>query len=228
MRQVRHWATHLSWDCAKSKFHYLLPAERYAKIIAESGFDDFAPQLVLAAQHYFADFIRPVYRRIKQGIQYCTILFADETTHRMLEGKDSDRTWYLWGFTANGSSYFELHSTRSGSVAAKFLAQSHCLYLMSDVYSGYIRAVREANAIRRAEGRPEIIMLFCNSHSRRRFVEAALSYSEEAQFFIDKYAQIYKLEAELKTFNELRGSEAKKSCDGASFRSYGRDGRGSS
>jgi hypothetical protein len=69
---------------------------------------------------------------------------------------------------------------------------------MSDVYSGYIRAVREANEIRRKQGRPAIIMLFCNSHSRRRFTEAAISYPDEAQFFIDQYVEIYRLEAELK------------------------------
>jgi transposase len=184
--------------CALSKFLYLTPAERYAKMVAQSGFDDFAPQLVLAAQHYCADFLRPVYRRCKRNVQQCMILYADETPHRMLEGDESDRRWYLWGFTAEGTSYFEIHNTRSGSVAAKFLAESQCLFLMSDVYSGYIRAVREANVIRRAQGRPEIIMLFCNSHSRRRFSEAVVSYPEEAQFFIDRYAEIYRLEAELR------------------------------
>lgn len=183
---------------ALSKFLYLIPSERCAKIVAQSGFDDFAPQLVLAGQHYCADFLRPVYRRLKREVQKCVILFADETTHRMLEGDESGRTWYLWGFTADGVSYFELHNTRSGEVAAKFLAESQCLFLMSDVYSGYIRAVREANEIRRKQGRPEIIMLFCNSHSRRRFTEAVVSYPDEAKFFIDHYAQIYRLEAELK------------------------------
>lgn len=184
--------------CALSKFLYLTPSERYAKMIAQSGFDDFAPQLVLAGQHACAEFLRPVYRRMKREVQRCAILYADETTHRMLEGDESDRTWYLWGFTAQGASYFELHNTRSGDVAIKFLAESQCLYLMTDVYSGYIRAVREANAIRRAQGRPEIIMLYCNSHSRRRFTDAAVSYPDEAQFFIDQYADIYRLERELK------------------------------
>lgn len=183
---------------ALSKFLYLNPSERCARMVAQSGFNDFAPQLVLAGQHYCADFLRPVYRRLKREVQRCVILYADETTHRMLEGDESDRTWYLWGFTADGASYFEIHNTRSGSVAAKFLAESQCLYLMSDVYSGYIRAVREANVIRRAQGRPEIVMLFCNSHSRRRFTEAAISYPDEAQFFIDQYKQIYRLESELK------------------------------
>ena len=184
--------------CALSKFHYLMPAERTARMISQSGFDDFAPQLVLAAQHYCADFLRPVYRRSKRAVQGCVILYADETTHRMLEGDESDRTWYFWGFTGQGTSYFEIHNTRSGSVAAKFLADSECLYLMSDVYSGYIRAVREANEIRRSQKRPEITVLFCNSHSRRRFTEAQINYPDEAQFFIQKYGDIYKLESELK------------------------------
>lgn len=198
--------------CALSKFLYLTPSERYAKMIAQSSFDDFAPQLVLAGQHYCAEFLRPVYRRLKREIQKCVILYADETTHRMLEGDESDRTWYLWGFTAGGASYFEIHSTRSGEVAAKFLAESQCLFLMSDVYSGYIRAVREANEIRRKQGRPQIIMLYCNSHSRRRFKEAAVSYPDEAQFFIDQYAHIYRLEAELKLLTN-RGDRKQKRAE---------------
>jgi transposase len=183
---------------ALSKFLYLNPSERCARMVAQSRFNDFAPQWVLAGQHYCADFLRPVYRRLKREVQRCVILYADETTHRMLEGDESDRTWYLWGFTADGASSFEIHNTRSGKVAAKFLAESQCLYLMSDVYSGYIRAVREANGVRRTQGRPEIIMLFCNSHSRRRFTEAAVSYPDEAQFFMDQYQEIYRLESELK------------------------------
>jgi transposase len=79
-------------SCALSKFLYLTPAERYAKMIAQSGFDEFAPQLVLAGQHYCADFLRPVYRRLKREVQKSVILYADETTHRMLEGDESDRT----------------------------------------------------------------------------------------------------------------------------------------
>ncbi len=200
----------IMWS-ALYKFLYLTPSERCARMVSHSGLDCFAPQLVLAAQHYCADYLRPVYRRLKRAVQQCVILYADETPHRMLEGDELNRSWYLWGFTGDNASYFEIHSTRSGSVAIKFLADSQCRFLVTDVYSGYIRAVREANVLRRTQGRSEIIMIYCNSHSRRRFTEAAVSYPEEAQFFIEQYAHIYRLEAELKLLTNHEDRNQKRS-----------------
>ena len=48
-----------------AKYYYLIPAERYAVMVSQSGFLDFPPQLVLAAQHYAAEFLRPVYVLLK-------------------------------------------------------------------------------------------------------------------------------------------------------------------
>jgi transposase len=185
-------------EAAISKFYYLIPAERYALMVAQSGLPEFPPQLVLRAQHYLAEFIRPVYHLFRRRIQDAQLLFADETPHKMLEENDEKKSWYLWGFSAEGMSYFEIHDTRSGEVAIEFLAESSCIFLMSDVYTGYSRALREVNAIRRTRDLPEIAPLYCNSHGRRKFDEAALAYPEEATFFISQYQMIYRLEAELK------------------------------
>jgi transposase len=185
-------------EAAIAKFYYLIPAERYAGMVSQSGLKDFPPQLILAAQHYMAEFLRPVYVLIRNLVQSSTLLHADETPHNMMEGSKI-KGWYLWGFSAPGAYYFEIHPTRSGSVASDFLATSLCIFLMSDVYTGYARALREVNAMRTKVGLPHIIALYCNSHSRRRFVEAAINYPEEAQFYIDQYERIYTLDAELKT-----------------------------
>lgn len=185
-------------EAAIAKFYYLMPAERYALMASQSGLHQFPPQLVLAAQHYLAEFLRPVYHLLRRRIQGSYLLFADETPHRMLEENNGKENWYLWGFSAEETCYFEIHDSRSGSVAIEFLAASNCIFLMSDVYVGYTRAIREVNVIRKSRGLPEIIPLFCNSHSRRKFTEAAIAYPEEAQFFIDRYENIYRLEAELK------------------------------
>lgn len=185
-------------EAAIAKFYYLIPAERYAGMVSQSGLKEFPPQLILAAQHYLAEFLRPVYEMIRNLVQSSTLLHADETPHNMMEGSKI-KGWYLWGFSAPGAYYFEIHPTRSGSVASDFLATSLCIFLMSDVYTGYGRALREVNARRAAVGLPEIIALYCNSHSRRRFVEAAINYPEEAQFYINQYERIYSLDAELKT-----------------------------
>lgn len=190
-------------EAAIAKFYSLIPAERYALMVSQSGFTDFSPRLVLAAHHALAEFLKPLYLYFQNRIRQGQLLFADETPHRMLE-QDGGKQWFLWAFSANGSTYFEIHDTRSGDVAIDFLIKSDCLYLMSDVFSGYVRAIRKVNEIRRMLGLPEITALFCNAHSRRKFVEAAISFPEEAQFFIDQYEMIYKLEKELKILQDPR------------------------
>jgi transposase len=193
-----------------SKFYYLLPAERYAVMISQGGLKDFPPQLVLAAQHYGAEFLRPIYVRIRKYIQSRLLLHADETTHQMLERTDV-ASWYLWAFSAPGAYYFEIHSTRSSEVAIDFLKEATCIFLMSDVYVGYERAIRIINGLRCSQGLAELIALFCNSHCRRRFIEAEMNYPEEAQYFIDQYGEIYKLEAELKELKNLKSRLEKRS-----------------
>ena len=192
-----------------SKFYNLIPAERYAGMVSQGGLKGFPPQLVLAAQHYMAEFLRPVYVRIRDYIRSRLLLHADETRHKMLEGTDVD-SWFLWAFSAPGAYYFEIHPTRSSEVAIDFLRTSLCIFLMSDLYVGYERAIRIANESRRSQGLPEIIALFCNSHCRRRFTEAGVDYAEEAQFFIEQYAEIYKLEAELKDLKGLKARTKKR------------------
>ena len=167
------------------------------------------PQLVLAAQHYGAEFLRPIYVMIRKYIQSRVLLHADETTHRMLERTDV-ASWYLWAFSAPGAYYFEIHSTRSSEVAIDFLKAAVCVFLMSDVYVGYERAIRIINEFRQSEGLAELIALFCNSHCRRKFTEAAVDYAEEAQYFIDQYAQVYNLEAELKDLEEPKSKLEKR------------------
>ena len=191
-------------EAAIAKFYYLVPAERYALMVAQSGLHEFPPQLVLRAQHYLSEFLKPVYHLFKKANKSSQLLFADETPHRMLEGNEENKSWYLWGFSAVDICYFEIHDTRSGEVAIKFLAASSCTFLMSDVYTGYARAIREVNVIRRTQGRPEIISLYCNSRSRRKFVEAATAYPEEAEYFISRYEIIYCLEAELRLLEDPR------------------------
>ena len=71
-------------------------------------------------------------------------------------------------------------------------------YLVSDVFSGYGKCVREINKVREVDGRDRIRNVYCNAHARRKFKEALDRFPVDAQFFIDQYKEIYRLEAELK------------------------------
>jgi transposase len=200
-------------DASLSKYCDLVPMERYATIAGREGLKDLPPQSLIEGSHRLSCFVKPAYDRVKAEITSSVVWHADETPHRMLEGS-AIMNWYLWGFSTPTASYFECHSTRSGDVAYELLLNSRCRFLVSDVFSGYGKAVREANQ-ERAEQKLELIVnVYCNAHSRRKFKEADKVFEqliadaksaeekvslerarEEVQFFLKQYRRIYRLEA---------------------------------
>ena len=181
-------------DVSLSKFCDLIPMERYTQMAFRSGLMDLPPQSLIGLTHHLADFLYRVYAKIKDEVLMGELLLADETTHKMLEGDDTSN-WYLWGFFNNKASYFEAHGTRSGDVALEFLKQSHAKYLMTDGYSGYNKAVK----IMKRDFNREILLAGCNAHAVRYFKDASDPWKDECEAFLTLYAEIYKLEKEVKS-----------------------------
>jgi transposase len=181
-------------DVALSKYCDLIPIERYVAMAARGGVKDLPPQSLIEVTHSFADFVSEAYRRIEKRTLASRVLNADETPHRMLEGSEK-KSWSLWGFSTLDSCFFECHDTRSGDVAGGVLVKSRCEVLVTDVYSGYGKAVRIANEKRREQGRTLIRSAHCNAHSRRYFKKCWPQY-KEAEFYLDHYHEIYQLEGE--------------------------------
>jgi transposase len=183
-------------DVALSKYCDLIPIERYVAMASRGGVKDLPPQSLIELTHGLADFLSPAYTRIKREVLQARVLNADETPHRMLEGSDK-KSWFLWGFSTEFSCFLECHDTRSGDVASEVLLKSRCEVLVSDVYSGYGKAIRTANETRRLDGKKPIHSAYCNAHSRRYFYKSWPQY-KEAEFYLDHYHEIYQLNAEAK------------------------------
>jgi transposase len=182
-------------DVALSKYCDLIPVDRYAAIAGRAGLEDLPPNSLIEQTHHVAKFVNRAYDLLREEVLCPIVLHADETPHRMLEG-DKKSGWYLWGFSTQKTSYFECHDTRSGDVCSKLLNESNTQFLVSDVFSGYGKAVRETNKIRAEKGLPLILNVYCNAHARRKFKEAKPNDSDEnpAQFYVDQYKKIYRLE----------------------------------
>ena len=179
-------------DVAMTKYCDLVPIERYANIAARDGLKDLPPQSLIEATHNLADFAAPAYDKLKKEILSAPVLHADETPHRMLEG-DKKSNWFLWGFSTETTSYFECHDSRSGDVASHLLSDAACENLVSDVYSGYSKAVRVVNEKRQTENKALIQHVFCNAHARRYFKQAGETNPDESQFYVEQYKEIYRL-----------------------------------
>jgi transposase len=180
-------------DVALSKYCDLIPMERYSAMASRGGLMDLPPQSLIELTHSFSDFVAPIYTRIKNDVLASRVLHADETPHRMLEGSDK-KSWYLWGFSTQDSSFLECRDTRSGDVASDVLIKSKCEVLVTDVYSGYGKATREVNGERIKTEKTPIKSAYCNAHARRYFHKAWPHY-KEAQYYLDQYHEIYLLEA---------------------------------
>jgi len=183
-------------DVVLSKYCDLIPIERYAQMAARGGVIDLPPHSLIDLTHKFAFFVKPVYQLIKNGILKARVLNADETPHRMIEGSEK-KSWYLWGFSSPTLSFLECHDTRSGDVASDILINSTCEILVSDVYSGYNKAIRIANVERQAAQKILILNANCNAHARRYFFKTRIHY-QEAFFYLDHYHEIYKLNSQAK------------------------------
>jgi transposase len=180
-------------DVAMTKYCDLIPVERYSAMAGREGLEGLPSHSLIESTHYLADFVNGAYKGLREEISQAKVLHADETPHRMLEG-DKKSSWYLWGFSTPKTSYYECHGTRSGDVASSLLMSSKCEFLVSDVFSGYGKAVRETNDQRREKKLPEVLSVYCNAHARRKFKEAVDNFTDEAEFFIDHYREIYRLE----------------------------------
>lgn len=178
-------------DVSLSKYCDLIPIERYVAMAKRADLADLPPHSLIELTHQFADFVSGAYVLIKNGILAARVLHADETPHRMLEGDDK-KTWYLWGFSTADLCYLECHNTRSGSVASDILLNSECQVLLTDVYSGYGKAIRETNQERLIAGKSLITCAHCNAHSRRYFFKVWPKY-KEAEFYLDHYHEMYRL-----------------------------------
>ena len=183
-------------DVALSKYLDLIPINRYVKMADRAGLVDLPANSLIETTHAFADFVSPVYSLVKQGILNSRVLRADETPHLMLEGDEKDR-WYLWGFSTETLCFLECRDTRSGDIASEILVKSKCEVLVSDVYSGYGKAIRVVNEVRQSNQMPLVMAAHCNAHARRYFFKNWPQY-KEAQFYLDHYHEIYQLNKKAK------------------------------
>lgn len=189
-------------DVALSKYCDLIPIERYVAMAGRGNLKDLPPQSLIELTHGLADILSPAYVRIRDGVLAHRVLRADETPHKMLEGSDK-KSWFLWGFSTPEYCFFECHDSRSGEVASNVLLKSKCEVLVTDVYSGYGKATREANEQRKRTGLPHIRSAYCNAHARRYFFKSRGAY-KESEFYLDHYHEIYQLNKEAKNQPEGR------------------------
>ena len=183
-------------DVSLSKYCDLIPMERYAAMAQRNGLEGLPPNSLITLTHRLSDFLELIYLKLKEEVSKSRVIHSDETPHRMLEGGGDKKTWYLWGLSSETSCFFDIRNTRSGEVASEFLKDSSAEVLVSDVFSGYGKAVSDTNAYREENNQAPLKNAWCNAHARRKFREAETNFKEETKVFVHCYKEIYRLEHE--------------------------------
>jgi transposase len=178
-------------DVAVAKYADHIPVERYVTQAERVGLVGVNPQTLIEQTHFLAEFLEPLYRRLKLYLEQAPYLHSDETRWRMLEG-DERTHWQLWGFVAGMHCYYEARDTRASAVIQDFLTNCKATHVISDAYQGYGRGVRKAGKLNG----------YCNAHARRYFGDAEKDYAKEVRPVLELYDRIYLIERELKTITD--------------------------
>ncbi|SFK49236.1 Transposase [Marinilactibacillus piezotolerans] len=118
---------------------------------------------IKTSQYYFEALVAVM----RQELLNQKVLHADETTFKVLNDKDRQKS-YMWLFSTGKYSeraihIYKLGPSRSGSVPRDFL-EEYTGYLHSDGFSGY-------------NNLPGMTMIACLAHIRRKFYDARLVLS---------------------------------------------------
>ncbi len=149
--------------------------------------------LIFAANQW----LRPLYDRMHEILRQQEVLFADETTLQVLNesGRAAQTTSYMWLYRTGRDGpaivLYDYQQTRAAEHPKKFLAGFKG-YLHVDGYAGY-------------NGVPDVTLVGCFAHARRRFGEAVKSLPVEkrktatvAKEGLDYCNRLYAIERELK------------------------------
>lgn len=137
-----------------------------------------------------ADWLKPVYVRMRKTLRGRSYLQVDETPVRYCgaEGGGS-RKGYLWVFhDPGGDVLFEWHLDRGAD----------CLNKMLDEFSGKVQCDGYSAYPRYADGRQDIELTGCWAHARRYFFEAQEEAPALARWFLHQIGLLYRIEATLR------------------------------
>ncbi len=165
-------------EVAVGKYLDHLPLERQVRTMARDG-------LVVDSQtlwdqiNALAKPLGPTYEGLKAYLLSKSVLNADETWWRLM-GKASPQKWWAWCLASEDAVAYRILPSRSKD-AAKELVGDYQGVLVVDGYKAY-------NAL--ARGSPNLSLVHCWAHVRRKFVEAEIFYPH-CEEILDLIGELY-------------------------------------
>jgi len=142
-----------------------------------------------------SEWLKPIYREIKEQMMRSSYIQVDETPIRYLDpGNGKTSQGYLWVAHRPGEDVlFEWYTTREAKCLDKLIPLDFRGTIQCDGYSAYDHFARHrANA-----GRP-VLLAGCWAHARRGFYEALDHAPKEAAWILIQIGHLYEIERRLR------------------------------
>ena len=186
-----HVAADMLAQIVVDKYTYHLPEYRQVKQYADMGVK-LSTSTINDWVHAVADRLYPLYETHQEDIRSRGYLQIDEVPWRIADRPDKCRKGYAWQFfdatvDSHGLYFYYHKGSRAGEIPRAQL-KDYCGAIQTDGYSVYDYF----------EQIPDVTLLGCMAHVRRKFIEAEKSHPILAAKSLDYIALLYELEANLK------------------------------
>jgi len=170
-------------EVAIGKYLDHLPLERQVRIMGREGLE-VDSQTLWNQLDELAVPLRSAYARLLGFIMGHDVVGADETTWKMLGGKDGSKTWRMWAVGCETAVYYKIQDSRSLDSAIKLLGDYQGT-IVCDGYQVYTALAARYRCIDVAN---------CWAHCRRKYLEIEGSFPEQAAVILGMIAELYAVE----------------------------------
>ena len=182
-------------EVALQKYSFHMPLERQARRMLSEGLR-ITRQTLWDQLYPLAALLTPSYQELRKKVLEPFVVHMDETPWKLLTSRPS-KTWQVWCISSENGTYYHLDPHRSAAVAQELLG-GFAGVLVTDGLQVYQTVAR---------GSPQIMLVFCWAHVRRKFLDAEAAYPQCAQA-LDLIGALYQVERSAPRVHGLSPSEA--------------------
>lgn len=199
VREGSRYSIDFAVQVATDKYEYHLPLERQRRKMEAQGLEVEVKTLYGLCEAV-AEHCNGVAERIRQDVlaDFCAV-HLDESPWPIV-GQESQS--YMWALSNRKGAYYRFEPSRSGRVAEEML-KDHAGSILTDGFAGYNRFKKQG----------QLRVGQCWAHARREFFERLETYPQEAAEALRSIDQLFAIEAEAKTFDQLRELRRTRSRD---------------